>query len=51
MNTRNVTKLFGMLVAINRLVSVPDPKSTPAWIAFSILRPGSNIYAPDEVWG
>ena len=30
------------------LVSVPDPKPTPARIAFVILE---AIYAPDEVWG
>ena len=30
------------------LVSVPDPKPTPAKILFSILE---VIYTPDEVWG
>ena len=30
------------------LVLVPDPKPTPAWIAFSTVE---AIYAPDEVWG
>ena len=34
------------------LVSVSDPKPTPAQIAFSILRIILEaIYAPDEVWG
>ena len=34
------------------LVSVPDPKPTPAWIAFSIVCVILEaIYAPDEVWG
>ena len=41
------------------IVSVPDPKPTPAWIAFSIARGEGSfpriileaIYAPDEVWG
>ena len=34
------------------LVSVPDPKPTPARIAFSIARIQLEvIYAPDEVWG
>jgi len=34
------------------LVSVPDPKPTPAWIAFSITYVILEaIYAPDEVWG
>ena len=38
------------------LVSVPDPKPTPAWIAFSIACVFPRvileaIYAPDEVWG
>ena len=38
------------------LVSVPDPKPTPARIAFSIASVFPHvileaIYAPDEVWG
>ena len=34
------------------VVSVPDPKPTPARIAFSITRVILEaIYAPDEVWG
>ena len=33
-------------------VLVPDPKPTPAWIAFSIACVILEaIYAPDEVWG
>ena len=32
-----------------QLVSVPDPKPTPAQIAFSIVILEA-IYAPDEVW-
>ena len=33
-----------------QLVSVPDPKPTPPWIAFSIARVILEaIYAPDEV--
>ena len=34
------------------LVSVPDPKPTPAWITFSIThRKLKVIYVPDGVWG
>ena len=33
-----------LLTAIHFLVSVPDPKPTPAWIL-------EAIYVPDEVWG
>lgn len=33
-----------------QLVSVPDLKQTPVWIAFSIAR-REVIYAPDEIWG
>ena len=33
-----------------QLVSVPDPKPTPARIASSIVILEA-IYAPDEVWG
>ena len=33
-----------------KLVSVPDPKPTPARIAFSIVVLEA-IYALDEVWG
>ena len=34
------------------LVSVPDPKPTPARITFSITRIILEvIYVPDEVWG
>ena len=33
-------------------VDVPDPKPTPARIAFSIVRVILEAtYAPDEVWG
>ena len=34
------------------LVSVPDPKPTPAQIAFNIVPVILEaIYGPDEVWG
>ena len=34
------------------LVSVPDPKPTPARITSSIARyTGCGLYVPDEVWG
>ena len=36
-----------MITSCYLLVSVPDPKPTPAQIAFSILE---AIYALDEVW-
>ena len=46
------TRLSGPIVLpiplASYLVSVPDPKPTPARIAFSILE---AIYTPDEVWG
>ena len=41
-------------LATLRLVSVPDPKPTPAQIAFSIVFLHvilKAIYVPDEVWG
>ena len=37
---------------VYNLVSVPDPKPTPARIAFSIAGVILEvIYTPDEVWG
>ena len=41
-----------MWKAWSELVSVPDPKPTPAWIVFSIVLSVilEVIYTPDEVW-
>ena len=46
------TKMTGKLHTMTYLVSVPDPKPTPARIAFSIARGELEaIYTPGEVWG
>ena len=40
------------LLSIDTSISVPDPKPTPARIAFSIVCVILEvIYVPDEVWG
>ena len=49
-------KRVGVVVSLRGgtgiVVLVPDPKPTPAWIAFSIVCTILEaIYAPDEVWG
>ena len=52
MHAHIYTELLAQSVAIFRLVSVSDPKPTPAQIGFSILLVILKaIYAPDEVWG
>ena len=52
MHAHIYTELLAQSVAIFRLVSVTDPKPTPARIAFSIPRVILKaIYMPDEVWG
>ena len=52
MHAHKYTELLAQSVAIFRLVSVSDPKPTPARIAFNIPHVILKaIYVPDEVWG
>ena len=44
-----MTTLYCSCVGIYVLVSVPDPKPTPAQIGFSIVHILEAIYVPDKI--